>query len=288
MRQRPFRVEHLRRHFSRDDQLALAVVQHVHQPSEAPGLGGQTHGHFRHARQDHRVETAGDLQVVVLRPRPTAQGVEIEPDHAARLAHQGNATVIGVNLGRVGFLLPVVPLDLTATIRAAVNGSIPIEERVVLEVETTKGDVHFAVNEVVLERAQPGHMVRVRTQIDGDDLLTYSADGVMVATPTGSTGYNFSAGGPVLATSLASFVVTPVAPHFTIDRSVVVGASSEIHLHAVDRPALVVADGELRATIEPGESIVIRRSARSVRVGTPVDGGFGARLRHSLREGHAQ
>lgn len=207
--------------------------------------------------------------------------------HAARLAHAGDATVLGVNLGRVGFLLPVNPSDLLVSIDQALGGSLPIEERVVLEVSTPHDGQHIAVNEVVLERAQAGHMVRVRTQINGEDLLTYSADGVMVSTPTGSTGYNFSAGGPVLATGLSAFVVTPVAPHFTIDRSIVVEALSEIELHAVDRPAVVVADGAQRATLQPGDSIVVRRSPRSVKVGTPSDRGFGARLRHSLREGHA-
>lgn len=207
--------------------------------------------------------------------------------HAARLAHAGDATVLGVNLGRVGFLLPVNPSDLLVAINDALNGNLPIEERVVLEIATPNQGLHIAVNEVVLERAQPGHMVRVRSQINGDNLMTYSADGVMVATSTGSTGYNFSAGGPVLATNLAAFVLTPVAPHFTIDRSIVVEADSVIELHAVDRPAVIVADGSQRATLEPGEFIVIRRSPRSVKVGTPTNYGFGARLRHSLREGHA-
>jgi len=77
---------------------------------------------------------------------------------------------------------------------------------------------------VVVERAQVGHMVRVKTLIDGDEFLTYSADGVMVATPTGSTGYNFSAGGPVVDAMLPVMIVTPIAPHFTIDRSIVVAA----------------------------------------------------------------
>jgi len=207
--------------------------------------------------------------------------------HAARIAHSGDAMVLGVNLGRVGFLLPVNPSELLVSISQAIEGQLPIEERVVLEVTTPRDGWHVAVNEVVLERAQPGHMVRVRTQINGDDLMTYSADGVMVATPTGSTGYNFSAGGPALATGLPTFVLTPVAPHFTIDRSIVVSADSIVELHAEDRPAVIVADGAQRATLVPGESVVIRKSLRSVRVGSPADRGFGARLRHSLREGHA-
>jgi len=260
---------------SRSD--ALALLEGVARELEELGV----------SHRAHVIDPSGTVPVI----SPDTIVVSLGGDgtflHAARLAHAGDATVIGVNLGRVGFLLPVNPSELLASINLALSGNLPVEERVVLEVVTPRDGSHIAVNEVVLERAQPGHMVRVRSQINGDDLMTYSADGVMVATPTGSTGYNFSAGGPALATGLAAFVLTPVAPHFTIDRSIVIEANSVVELHADDRPAVIVADGAQRATLIPGESIVVRRSPRSVKVGSPTGRGFGARLRHSLREGHA-
>jgi NAD+ kinase len=130
-------------------------------------------------------------------------------------------------------------------------------------------------------------MVRLKTFIGGDEFLTYSADGVLVSTPTGSTGYNFSAGGPVMATNLANMVMTPIAPHFTVDRSIVVSGATEISMAVLDRPGIVVADGMRLGSIEPGESLTICSHATPIRVALSPDSKFGARLRHSLREGHA-
>ena len=107
----------------------------------------------------------------------------------------------------------------------------------------------FALNEVTVEKTVPGHMVRVATSVNGEHLLTYAADGVVVATPTGSTAYNLSAGGPVVSPGLDVLLLTPVAPHFTIDRSIVLGPREIIELTVLeDRPAVLVADGSLLAT----------------------------------------
>ena len=206
---------------------------------------------------------------------------------AARFAHGGSATVMGVNLGRVGFLVPAHPSEIVAQVTACRAGEALVENRIVLDVRLSDGTHDIAINEVVVERSQAGHMVRLRTFIGGDEFLTYSADGVLVATPTGSTGYNFSAGGPVMATNLANMVMTPIAPHFTVDRSIVVSGTTEISMSVLDRPGLVVADGMRLGSIEPGENLIICSHATPIRVALPQDSKFGARLRHSLREGHA-
>jgi len=207
---------------------------------------------------------------------------------AARLAHQVGARVLGVNLGRLGFLLAVKPDSLFTDIRAALAGECTIEERLALQVTSSQlSSGVFALNEVVVERAQMGHMVRVRTFVDDEEYLTYSADGVMVATPTGSTGYSFSAGGPVVNPSLSVMLMTPIAPHFTIDRSVVVGTDQSIRLESVNFPALVVADGINVGTLKAGTWIDVVRDPRPVQVVATEDFGLGVRLRQSLREGHA-
>ena len=206
---------------------------------------------------------------------------------AARIAHAGRATVVGVNLGRVGFLVPADPADIVNQIAEIAEGRAVVENRIVLDVTLSDGSHDTAINEVVVERAQAGHMVRVKTFVGGDEFLTYSADGVLVATPTGSTGYNFSAGGPVVATNLNTMVLTPVAPHFTVDRSIVVSASTRIEMAVLDRPGVVVADGVRLGDIEPGESLAIGVHVDPVRVALQRESKFGARLRHSLREGHA-
>jgi NAD+ kinase len=207
---------------------------------------------------------------------------------AARLAHESNSDILGVNLGRVGFLLPVDPSRIDEEIRIALSGEAHIESRLALRVTSPDFDLDsFALNEVVLERTQAGHMVRVRTYIDDDEFLTYSADGVLVCTPTGSTAYNFSAGGPVVSSELEVMVLTPIAPHFTIDRSVVVNQRQIISLQATDSPAVIVTDGVLAGRLEAGQRIVVENDPRSVRVVNARQLGLGARLRGSLREGHA-
>lgn len=206
---------------------------------------------------------------------------------SARLAHQFGARVLPVNLGRLGFLLPVPSGELIESVREA-ESRRQVVERLALQIVAPGASLDdFALNEVVVERAQAGHMVRVTTFVDDDEYLTYSADGVMVATPTGSTGYNFSAGGPVVDATLQVMMITPIAPHFTIDRSIVVDGAKIIRLVAANKPAMIVADGRSIGEMVPGDSVEVRRNPRPVRVVATGRVELGFRLRESLREGHA-
>jgi len=206
---------------------------------------------------------------------------------AARLAHEVGARVVAVNLGQVGFLLNVPSDEIVENVRGALEGS-SVSDRLALQISFPEtGRDEFALNEVVVEHARAGHMVRVKTFVNEEEYLTYSADGVMVATPTGSTGYNFSAGGPVVDASLALMILTPIAPHFTIDRSIVVPAGKLIRLLVDDKPAMVVADGRTISAIEPGQSIEVRQNPTPVHVVATRSFDLAIRLRRSLREGHA-
>lgn len=206
---------------------------------------------------------------------------------SARLAHEGGAKVLAVNLGRLGFLLSVPSSELIDNIKHSLRHD-HVVDRLALQIAMPEATLNeFAFNEVVVERALAGHMVRVKTFVDDDEYLTYSADGVMVATPTGSTGYNFSAGGPVVDATLPVMIITPIAPHFTIDRSIVVDGAKVVRMVADDKPALIVADGRTIGSLESGQSIEVRRSPRPVRVVATRRVELGFRLRESLREGHA-
>ncbi len=205
---------------------------------------------------------------------------------AARLAHEFGASILAVNLGRLGFLLNVPSSELIEDVKRSM-GSTQVVERLALQIRIPRSGDEFAFNEVVVERAESGRMVRVQTFVGDEPYLTYSADGVMVATPTGSTGYNFSVGGPVVDTTLGVMVLTPIAAHFTIDRSIVVGGDRVLRLTADGKPAIIVADGRTIGTLYPGESIEVRRNPRPVRVVATRDFELGFRLRESLREGHA-
>jgi NAD+ kinase len=206
---------------------------------------------------------------------------------ASRLAHSVGARVVAVNLGQLGFLLDVPSNEVVEHVRRSLlNDSAA--ERLALQIKVSHERLEeFALNEVVVERASPGHMVRVTTFIDEAEFLTYSADGVMVSTPTGSTGYNISAGGPVVDASLSVMILTPIAPHFTIDRSIVVPDNRVIRLFVDDKPAVLVADGQTIGPLAPGEFIEVRKSPTPVHVAATGDVDLAMRLRRSLREGHA-
>lgn len=206
---------------------------------------------------------------------------------SARLAHGVGARVMAVNLGQLGFLLNVPSTEIFESVRAALDNA-SVSDRLALKITLSDSDLdEFALNEVVVERASAGHMVKVKTFVDDEEYLTYSADGVMVATPTGSTGYNFSAGGPVVDASLALMILTPIAPHFTIDRSIVVPVDQVIRLVVDDKPAMLVADGRTIATVQPGQSVEVRRNVTPVHVVATSSFHLATRLRRSLREGHA-
>ncbi|MGH9083739.1 MAG: NAD(+)/NADH kinase, partial [Acidimicrobiales bacterium] len=182
------------------------------------------------------------------------------------LAFAAGVPILGVNFGRLGYLLDVEPDQLQDVLERTLAGGVPVEERAVLAV-TVNGEVTpapgddrsldgdgeacpvgerwwVALNEMVLEKTVPGHMVSLSTAVDGEGFLEYKADGVLVATPTGSTAYNLSAGGPVLSPRLPAMVLTPVAPHLSIDRSLVLREDQVVTVRVLPgRPAVLVIDG---------------------------------------------
>ena len=141
----------------------------------------------------------------------------------------------------------------------------------------------LALNEVVIQKIAFGHTVRLSTTIDGETALTYSADGLIVATPTGSTAYNLSAGGPILAPTLRAMVVTPVAPHFSLDRSLVLTDEQEVEIEvAPDRAAALVIDGTDVGRLQPGATVRCAVAERPVRVVRNEPQTFGGILRFRL------
>lgn len=205
---------------------------------------------------------------------------------AARIARGASCPVLGVHFGRLGYLLEVEAEEFDTVLDEALAGSAHTEKRLGLRIEAP-GLTAFALNELALEKTVPGHMVRVETSVNGEHLLTYSADGVIVATPTGSTAYNLSAGGPLVSPDLDVLVLTPVAPHFTIDRSIVLGPSQVVAMTVLaERPAVLVADGALLGRLDPGGTVTVSRDPVPVEVVVGSRHGVGSRLRASLREGH--
>lgn len=188
------------------------------------------------------------------------------------LASTKGVPVLGVNLGRLGYLTEAEPGGIEPVLEKFLAGEFEVEERMTLEISFQRaGDpdppTRTALNEAVVEKTVPGHTVRVAASIAGRPFVTYAADGILVATPTGSTAYNLSARGPILSPHLRAMVVTPISPHMLFDRPLVLEPSEWLRLEVLDpRPAVVVVDGQEFGRLEPGDAIVCREGRTPARL----------------------
>lgn len=182
---------------------------------------------------------------------------------AARTALAADAPIVGVNAGTVGFLAEVETGRIGEAMERLVAGDYTISERMILDVELPDGSRHRAVNDAVVEKTDTPHVVHIGVSVSGDHLSSYRADAVVVATPTGSTAYTFSAGGPLIDPELSAIVVSPVAPHNLFNRAVVLPPEVTIEVEVErDRSARINVDGLTLGEMEPGERVRVMRGDR--------------------------
>jgi NAD+ kinase len=189
---------------------------------------------------------------------------------AVELVCAAGVPVLGVNVGHLGYLTEVEPVELTTAFERFFAGDHGIEARMTLDVTVEpSGQVATALNEAVLEKTVAGHTVRLAASIDDRPFITYAADGLIVATPTGSTAYNLSARGPIVSPRHRAILVTPSAAHMLFDRSLVLDPAESIRLEVIDdRPASLVVDGRGVGLLEKGDAIVCRAGASDARLVT--------------------
>lgn len=176
----------------------------------------------------------------------------------ARLAMLAGTPILGVNMGRLGFLTDVGPDDVQAHLHDIHRESWRIEERVMVRatIDSGGGDAHHGLNDIVVSRRLAGRPIYVELVIDGARLAIYRCDGMIVATPTGSTGYSLAAGGPILAPTEHHLVVTPVSAHLALSRSIVLEPESEVLLRVTsDHGAVLSIDGQDDIPIESGTTV---------------------------------
>jgi len=196
---------------------------------------------------------------------------------AVRFAAPRGIPIAGVNLGGLGYLTEIQPSGMEEAFARLVAGEFEIDERMILDVRLARSDGaqerHLALNDAVIERNRPGRTVRVGVSIADMPFLSSVADGVLVATPTGSTAYNLSVRGPILSPTLRALILTPISPHMLFDRSLVLDPHEEIRLEVLEGPAAVlVIDGFFPTPVGPEDVVVIaaaEQSARFVRLATP-------------------
>ena len=182
--------------------------------------------------------------------------------------------VVGVNLGLLGYLAGVEQEALLGALQAWNTGKestdFHFDDRMLLEVAMWSNGArlsnHLALNEVVIEKRDAGHTVRLGVEIDRAPFTTYAADGVILATPTGSTAYSMSARGPILSPRMRAILLTPVSPHMLFDRSMVLDASEAIRIEVLGhRHVNVATDGDLVHTLKPGDIVEIRAATEVAR-----------------------
>ena len=192
--------------------------------------------------------------------------------------------LIGVNMGRLGFLADVLPGEVETALQAVLDGNYQIEEHTAIQITTEGGDFdgcHYALNDIAVLKRDVASMISIDTCIDDSFLVTYQADGLIVSTPTGSTAYSLSNGGPIIVPQTRTLCLTPVAPHSLNIRPIVISDSSRIRLEVESRSHnyLVAVDGR-SYTMHEGSSVTISRAPFVSRIVKPN----GRRYFSSLRE----
>lgn len=184
---------------------------------------------------------------------------------AVAIAHGADLPVLGFNLGTLGFLTTAEPNDLESVVSRLANGEFEIEDRMTVAAHI-HGDTFHGVNDVVIEKVDNQRLVELEVEIGGVAFATYRADGLIVASPTGSTAYSFSAGGPLVSPAVDAMVLTPVAAHSLFSRSIVLPAEQEviITVHR-DRAVKVSVDKQNLGELGDGDRVSVTRGVRPVR-----------------------
>lgn len=210
---------------------------------------------------------------------------------AAELVRDGTAPVLGINMGHVGFLAEIDRDDMDAAVRRVIDRDYGVEERLALQVRV-KDSIDsviyetWALNEATVEKASRERMLEVVIEVDGRPLSSFGCDGVVVSTPTGSTAYNFSAGGPVIWPTVQAIAVVPLSAHALFATPLVVGPEHAVAIEVLERTngvGILWCDGRRSHELPPGARVVVRRSDRPVRLARLHPAAFTDRLVRKFR-----
>ncbi|HET7369798.1 MAG TPA: NAD(+) kinase [Gammaproteobacteria bacterium] len=216
--------------------------------------------------------------------------------NAAHLLAAHGTPLLGINAGRLGFLADIPPDRMRDEVSTVLEGRFTEERRFLLSGAVRREDrelqAHVALNDVVMQKSESGRMIEFETHIDGSFVCTHRADGLILATPTGSTAYALSGGGPILHPALDAMVLVPICPHTLSDRPIVVGGGSTIELVLTrgygDPVAQASWDGQHWQPLAVGDHVVISRSDLAARLLHPMGHDYYTTLRTKLHWGHGR
>ena len=213
--------------------------------------------------------------------------------YAGQLARRGDVPLLGINRGRLGFLADVTPEEMLDSVGHVLAGEFTTDKRLVLEARLERpgepDTTALALNDVVLQRRETGRMLDFVTRVSGRFVNTHAGDGLVIATPTGSTAYSLSCGGPIIEPRLDAVVVVPVAPHTLSDRPIVIPADLGIELRLLEREntrAEIMADGHSMGEIRPQDRLLVAASETRLTLLHPPGYDFFGILRSKLHWGH--
>lgn len=197
--------------------------------------------------------------------------------------------VFGINVGSLGFLTCSTSADYRQAVDCIANGGITFSQRTLLDVtintEPEGRTSMIGLNDAVLSRGELSRLIRLRTRVNGEPLTEYNADGLIVATPTGSTAYSLSAGGPIMAPESGVFVITPICPHVLTNRSIIVTDDSLIEIEPTedDYPVYLSVDGRVPMRVKLGSIVAIRKAKRTLPLAVMPDVSFFNVVRQKLK-----
>lgn len=210
---------------------------------------------------------------------------------AARALHGKSVPILAVNLGGLGFMTSFTLDEMYPMLETVLSGEHRITERMMLDAEVVHNGAqeprYCALNDAVANKGALSRMLTFDVHVDKNHVGQYRADGLIVATPTGSTAYSLAAGGPVIQPDLEAFVITPICPHMLTNRPLVVpgGAAIEVDFGAADEPAYLTLDGQIGFELAPKDRVVIKKSSSRVRFVRPLRKTYYEVLRSKLRWG---
>jgi NAD+ kinase len=236
----------------------------------APGLGLELlfeQGLHEVAASGGRLESADQIDALI------TLGGDGTLLRGARWLDGKDKPILGVNLGRLGFLTSCQMEDLEAALKYLSSGEYVAQPRMALSARAidAAGETRKqwrALNDFVLHKGGFARVVRLNISVDGESIGTYAADGIVISTPTGSTAYSLSAGGPVVVPTVESIIITPVSAHTLAIRSLVIPADAEVTVEANESPTelLVTVDGQVGTSFVKGEKLKVRRADNPVRI----------------------
>ena len=208
---------------------------------------------------------------------------------SATLVRDSNIPILGINTGRLGFISSVSTDQIDVAIDNVLKGEYKIRSRTVLQLKTENnlfGTTNFALNEVAIVKKDTSSMIRIDAFIDDEFLNSYWADGLLISTPTGSTGYSLSCGGPIILPGTENIIIAPIAPHNLNVRPIIINEKSSIRLKVEDRDqlALVSLDSRSRA-FDSSLELVIKKANFNINLIEPKDNSFISTIRNKLMWG---